>query len=84
MGGLKFRTVMPGGTITCGIATGGELYCWGGNNHGQTGVGDKNGDPDTSCCYKRPRRVAVDRLFKAVMAGGVHGCAVDVDGKGYC
>ena len=83
-GGLKFRAVMPGGTITCGIAIGGELYCWGGNNHGQAGVGDKNGDPDTSCCYKRPRRVAADRLFKAVMAGGIHGCAVDVDGKGYC
>ena len=75
---------MPGGTITCGIALGGELYCWGGNNHGQAGVGDKNGDADTSCCYKRPRRVAPDRLFKAVMAGGIHGCAVDVDGKGYC
>ena len=83
-GGLKFRAVMPGGTITCGVAIGGELYCWGGNNHGQAGVGDKNGDPDTSCCYKRPRRVAADRLFIAVMAGGIHGCAVDAGGKGYC
>ncbi len=83
-GGLKFQVVVPGGTLACGIAVGGELYCWGGNNHGQLGVGDKDGDPDTSCCYKRPRRVAAGRLFKAVMAGGVHGCAVEVDGKGYC
>jgi alpha-tubulin suppressor-like RCC1 family protein len=81
---LKFQTVVPGGTITCGLTAGGELYCWGGNNHGQAGVGDKNGDPGTSCCYKRPRRVAAGRLFKAVAAGGIHGCAIDVDGKGFC
>ena len=83
-GGLKFQAVAPGGTLTCGLSVGGELYCWGGNNHGQLGVGDKDGDPDSSCCYKRPRRVAAGRLFKAVAAGGIHGCAVDVDGKGHC
>ena len=83
-GDLKFQTVVPGGTLTCGITLGGELYCWGGNNHGQLGVGNKDGDPDTSCCYKRPQRIAAGRLFKAVTAGGVHACAVDINGKGYC
>src|SRR5688572_15292988 len=36
---LNFRQVHAGNESTCGITTGGKLYCWGGNSGGQLGNG---------------------------------------------
>ena len=38
-GGLTFATVVASTDVTCGLTTGGSMYCWGWNNHGQLGDG---------------------------------------------
>lgn len=38
--GVAWRAVTAGGLHTCGIATDGDLFCWGYDLHGQVGNGD--------------------------------------------
>jgi alpha-tubulin suppressor-like RCC1 family protein len=37
--GLALKSVSAGMVHACGLATGGEVYCWGGNRYGQLGSG---------------------------------------------
>jgi hypothetical protein len=37
-GGITWLEIKVGATHTCGLATGGIVYCWGANEHGQVGV----------------------------------------------
>src|SRR6266566_809256 len=37
-GDLRFTVISAGGSHTCGVATGGAVYCWGSNEDGQLGV----------------------------------------------
>jgi len=39
LGGHSFNVVRAGGGVTCGLTTGGRLYCWGSNYWGQVGDG---------------------------------------------
>ena len=34
-----FRSLSAGGRTTCGVSTTARIYCWGPNDHGQTGTG---------------------------------------------
>ncbi len=38
-GGLSFNQISAGNNFTCGVTTGGALYCWGENSEAQLGVG---------------------------------------------
>lgn len=40
-GGLSWASVVAGDVSTCGLTTGGDLYCWGSNVSGQLGLGDR-------------------------------------------
>lgn len=42
VGGLRFDVLDAGRSHTCGVTTGGELYCWGSNYAGQLGDGGKS------------------------------------------
>jgi hypothetical protein len=37
-GGITWLEIKVGATHTCGLATGGIVYCWGANEHGQVGA----------------------------------------------
>lgn len=69
-GGLAFKTVSAGHHHSCGLTTAGEVFCWGGNDKGQLGVG-------TLASSRAPLKVTHTRPFVAVSAGGQHTCAVD-------
>jgi alpha-tubulin suppressor-like RCC1 family protein len=71
LSGAAVKAISAGGEHTCAILSTDALRCWGGNDQGQLGVGDKS-----------PRFVptAVDlgpgRTAKAVTASGDHTCAI--------
>lgn len=83
-GGLEFRSIAPGGTHTCAVTRGDVAYCWGGNWHGQLGQGSLSGDSATPCCLRSPVRVHGQLGYRTIAAGGIHTCAIALDGRGYC
>lgn len=58
---LRFTTVATGVNHSCAITTGGVLYCWGSNDHGQLGSGFR--EP------LGPSAVTGDGRYTAVSAG---------------
>jgi alpha-tubulin suppressor-like RCC1 family protein len=67
---------MSGGEFhSCGLTSGGEVYCWGAQ--GILGNG-------TATITATPVLVAGGHLFTSLAAGSNHTCAVATDGKAYC
>jgi len=81
---LKFKTIAAGGGHTCAVSLDGIGYCWGGNWHGQLGVGDRDGDGSAPCCYRLPRPIRTELRLRVAVAAGISSCAVAMDGKAYC
>jgi len=82
---LRFRALWayPGATRiynTCAVSTGAELYCWGSNRSGQTGIGAR-GEETTS---EPTTPVLGDHDFRTVAVGGYHACALDAEGRAWC
>jgi alpha-tubulin suppressor-like RCC1 family protein len=78
--GNKVSSVLAGGSFTCAVLTDSTLWCWGGNQFGQLGVGDTN--PRTA-----PVQVAPSILgnhVQSASAGGDHACAITTDGAVWC
>ncbi len=74
-GGLRFQSILAGGTLTCGLTEGGQAYCW-----GQAAfLGNQ-----TSVDALVPALVAPDLKFTAIAAGTSHACAVATDGAAWC
>ncbi len=61
------RRSAPGSSHTCALGTGGKAWCWGYDTSGQVGDG---GTPTTRTPTYAPVRVAGDRVFKTISAGG--------------
>lgn len=75
----RVRSVSAGRLHTCArTARSGTARCWGWNDEGAVGIGRESGfEPD-------PRTVAGGREFRALDAGGGHGCAVGPRGGLQC
>jgi alpha-tubulin suppressor-like RCC1 family protein len=76
-----FAQIDAGWRHTCGIATGGEAYCWGAEAYGQLGIGPAS--PGTGL-QLTPVPVVGGHLFERVTAGRLHTCALTADGRAYC
>ena len=78
-GGVSFAAVSagPGGDFTCGVTSGGAVYCWGYNGNGELGDG-------TTTNRSSPVLVMGGVSFAAVSAGGAHTCGVTAGGAVYC
>jgi alpha-tubulin suppressor-like RCC1 family protein len=62
---------------TCGIRSGGALFCWGYNVFGQVGDG-------TTTDRNLPTREATSAAWNEVSVGRVHSCAIASGGALYC
>jgi alpha-tubulin suppressor-like RCC1 family protein len=68
-----FLAVSAGTGHTCALTLDGSGWCWGGNDHGQLGTGDKS--PGST-----PRAVAGGLVFSSIAAGAGYTCAVTPTG----
>ena len=78
---LTFTSISAGEAFTCGVAKGGQTFCWGINENGELGIGSTS----LSVTEKLvPTPIASGLLFTAVSAGGDHACALAKGGTLYC
>lgn len=75
-GGKAWKSITAGWNHSCGVTTGGELYCWGDNTFGQSGTG--SGDTAT------PTRVGTGTDWESVSAGYTSTCGIRSSGWLYC
>ena len=79
-GGLRFTSVSPGTSHTCGVTTDGDAYCWGSNNRGQLGNGVAGATEGTNT----PTLVTGGHVFRYVGAGRDFSCGLTESGDVYC
>lgn len=75
-----YQSVAAGFFHSCGIRSGGELWCWGGNTNTQLGIGVVSGANNIA----EPRRVTGDQQWSLVDGGRSHTCALTVEGQLHC
>ena len=79
----EFLDITAGGYHTCARKRNGNVYCWGLDDAGQSGM-----NPTATCvsapnaCVDRPRKVPV--TASQIDAGFDHTCTLDPSGKAYC
>jgi len=61
VGGHKWKSISPGVAVTCGVATDGRGFCWGGNTFGERGDG-----PFPSPDVTSPVPVAGNLVFQSI------------------
>lgn len=81
--------ITAGSWHSCALLGSGTVWCWGGNNHGELGLGSTQGpedchDAEGRDCSTIPRQVPglVDVIF--VDAGDEHTCVIKNDGSAWC
>lgn len=77
--GHVFTQLAVGHRHVCGLTETGAAYCWGSNFDGALGNGSTS--PMSSAT---PLPVAGGHTFKAISAGTMHACALDLDDKAWC
>jgi alpha-tubulin suppressor-like RCC1 family protein len=75
-----WANVSAGGGQSCGIRAGGQLYCWGNDDHGQVG----NGGSASLTLISSPRHIGSFSDWAQVVASSFHTCGVRKNGKLYC
>jgi prepilin-type N-terminal cleavage/methylation domain-containing protein len=78
LAGLEPLAIASGDGYSCVVDTDGDLWCWGNNADGRTGL-----DVSTGVTLNPTRVTGIGGLV-AVTAGARHGCALDEDGVVYC
>jgi alpha-tubulin suppressor-like RCC1 family protein len=87
---LDVATVSPtqvamGGNHTCILLNSGDLRCWGSNNLGQLGLGNKNDlGNNEAITGVQPIKFPVGFKVKQITAGESHTCALSEEGKVIC
>ena len=83
-GGRTFTALVAGDGHTCGLASGGTAYCWGGNPYGQLGDGTSGVNWGNSANRLVPVAVSGGRTYTALVVGQVHTCGLATGGTAYC
>jgi alpha-tubulin suppressor-like RCC1 family protein len=81
-GNLIFVALAAGSNHTCGVVTGGAVYCWGDNTKGQLGNSTAIGEGNVP----QPTPVVVQGLpaLASLVAGGYHNCGLTPVGAAWC
>lgn len=78
--GVSWNDIAVGRLTTCGVATNGDGYCWGLNQHGELG--------DTllssGATVTTPRKVIGGIQFTSIVPGWLHTCGIATSGAAYC
>ncbi len=77
IGDISFKSITAGTDHTCGLAVGGEAYCWGLGRNGRLGVGSTEN-------MAEPSQAGNGMPFSEISAGDTHTCAIGLDGMAYC
>ncbi len=81
--GVVFEDVAAGAGHSCGLATDTRIHCWGGNGHGQLGIGVRY-DPDLPA-EARPVPIYPGTTdYTRVGAGRGYSCGVRPNGEAQC
>lgn len=82
VGNLVFGALTASSTHACGLAAGGEAYCWGSNDVGETGTGTMGGSVST------PTAVQTSLRFTQISAEGTGfvnaTCGLTAAGEAWC
>jgi hypothetical protein len=78
-GSITLESISVGFGSACGLAPGGQAYCWGENAHGKLGTGAREQESES------PQPVAGGLRFTLIsVAIGKHACGVTRTGVAYC
>ena len=75
--GFKWTHISAGRSISCGVTSTKDAYCWGNNTFGQLGTGDT--EPSSS-----PRLVSGSHKWKSIEAGYFNVCGITIDNNAFC
>lgn len=81
---ISYLTVATGGRHSCGLAVGGELYCWGFNGDAELGIGQLPQGSGPIFASPMPVATVGNWTFRAVSTGMGHTCAVVLTGEAFC
>jgi alpha-tubulin suppressor-like RCC1 family protein len=81
---LVATAVAAGWGHSCALISDGTIWCWGWNQHGQLGNGDKSVDGTTNVVSEVPVQVEGVTQAVAVATGDYHTCAVIKGGTVQC
>jgi alpha-tubulin suppressor-like RCC1 family protein len=76
-GTQRLTALSAGLAHVCGLTSDGTAVCWGYNDQGQLGRGDRTSSP-------APQPVSSGERFVQLSAGGLHTCALTMRGAAWC
>ncbi len=79
-----YASISAGQGHSCSIDFAGRAFCWGGNADGQLGIVGGPVVTSDSLTITAPFPVQGGTLWAAISAGGLHTCAIDNAGAGWC
>ena len=87
-GGSLTRVEVGRGFHSCALGPQGAAYCWGLNDNGRLGIGEKSPEPcgyeGRQGCSRLPVPVSGKVQFKSLSAGLEFTCGISVGGSAYC
>ncbi len=81
----RFTQLAAGDSFTCGLTSGGAIFCWGRNDKGQLGTTATTETCDGLRCSRQPIASGDPaQVYRRITAGQSHLCALNAAGEAWC